>query len=182
MKGSVFVIGGARSGKSRYAVELAKKISKKVAYIATCTDPDKEMKQRISLHKKGRPKSWKTITCSKDIKDVLLGLKGVDAVIIDCIGLLVWNLMDNRLSDAKIKSFMKEMVRIISRCRFTTIVVSNEVGGGIIPDNYLARRFRDLLGTVNQIMAKEVDEVVFMQAGLPLILKSKNDREIICSC
>lgn len=172
MQKFIFILGGVRSGKSRYAIELAKSLSREVAYIATCTNPDKEMEARIKLHRKVRPKYWKIVEESRDISFALNKLKNkYDAVIIDCLGLLVSNLLSDDLKDGEILKNVKKLVQDISNNRATTILVSNEVGSGIVPENLLARRFRDLLGLANQLFAKEADEVVLMQSGLPLKIK-----------
>lgn len=168
----IFILGGARSGKSQYAVNLAKTMSKNVVYIATCGNPDKEMKERIKLHRKSRPYFWKTMTCPRDIDIALVSLnKLCKVVIIDCLGLLITNLMKTRIKESKIREFVEKIVKIVIKSKYTTILVSNEVGSGIVPDNYLARRFRDLLGLANQSMAGYADKVIFMQAGIPIKLK-----------
>ncbi len=176
----IFILGGARSGKSQHAVNLAKSLSKKVVYVATCINPDKEMKERLKLHKKSRPHFWKTITCLRDIDIALVSLnKLCKAVVIDCLGLLVANLMKEGLKDEEIKGFLEKIARIIVKSKYITILVSNEVGSGIVPDNYLARRFRDLLGLTNQLMARYADEVIFMQAGIPIEIKNLRRKILI---
>jgi adenosylcobinamide kinase/adenosylcobinamide-phosphate guanylyltransferase len=166
------ILGGARSGKSKYAVGLAKKVAKNVAFVATCICPDDEMKERIKLHQTLRPRHWKLIEEGKDIGSVLVNLKDkYEMVLIDCLGLWISNLLAEKLTDKKIEKEIKHLVEVISRLKTNVILVSNEVGGGIVPDNLLARRFRDLVGLVNQVMAKKADEVIFMQAGIPLIIK-----------
>ncbi len=170
----IFILGGVRSGKSRYALELAKRLSKKVLYIATCTGAslDSEMNKRIALHKKTRPKYWRTIEAGSNINSLLMKFNDrYNVIIIDCMGLLVSNLLEQGLTDKKIYDTFKDMPKVISRSKCATIVVSNEAGGGIVPDNYLARRFRDLLGLVNQIMAGCADKVIFMQSGIPITIK-----------
>ncbi|MEW5693531.1 MAG: bifunctional adenosylcobinamide kinase/adenosylcobinamide-phosphate guanylyltransferase [Candidatus Hydrogenedentota bacterium] len=170
----ILILGGARSGKSSYAVEIAKKLSKKVVFIATATSPDEEMKERIKLHRLKRPKYWKVIEQGKDIELVLPALKGkFEVVIIDCIGLFISNLLAENLNDKEIQERIQRFIDAILKSNLTTIIVSNEVGMGIVPDNLLARRFRDLTGIANQLIARESDEVIFMQAGIPLKLKNK---------
>lgn len=169
----IFILGGARSGKSRYAIELAKSLSRKVAYVATCTNPDQEMTERIRLHKKSRPRHWRVVEENKDISSALHKLKNkYDVVIIDCLGLLVSNLLSDELKDDEIFKNVKKLVQGISNNRATIILVSNEVGSGIVPENLLARRFRDLLGLVNQMMAQKADQAILMQAGIPLEIKN----------
>lgn len=176
MKKFIFILGGARSGKSRYAVELAKKISKEVAYIATYTMSDEEMKKRIKLHRNSRPDHWKIIEEGKDIKSIFAKLKDrYKVLIIDCLGLLVSNLLMEDFKDSQIQKILKELAHVISKAKFTTILVSNEVGCGIVPDNPLARRFRDIVGFANQMMAERADEVIFMEAGIPIKIKGETE-------
>jgi adenosylcobinamide kinase/adenosylcobinamide-phosphate guanylyltransferase len=173
MSNFIFILGGARSGKSSYAIELAKGLRAKVAYIATCINSDdKEMKERIKLHKKARPRHWKVIEEGKDVSLVLNKLnQRYNVVIIDCLALLISNFLLGNLSDSEIFRKLKKLTLCITKSKILTIVVSNEVGSGIVPDNFLARRFRDLVGLANQMMAKEADQVIFMQSGIPLKIK-----------
>jgi adenosylcobinamide kinase / adenosylcobinamide-phosphate guanylyltransferase len=167
-----FILGGARSGKSRKAIILAKEIGGKVAFIATCQPLDKETARRISAHKKVRPASWKTFECPKDIVNVLKGIgNGFDLIIIDCLTLWVSNLLLERTGENKIKHEIKRALVIFKKIKAKAIIVSNEVGLGIVPDNELGRSFRDIAGRVNQMVAQEADEVLFMAAGLPWKLK-----------
>lgn len=172
MKKFIFILGGARSGKSGYAVERAKRLKKRTVFIATATSLDEEMKKRIKLHKALRPRQWKLIEEDKDISPILLKLKSkYGVVLIDCLGLLISNLLAANLNDEKIQMMIKKLINTIRKANFTIIIVSNEVGKGIVPENPLARRFRDLLGLANQTIAKKADEVIFMQAGIPLVIK-----------
>jgi len=172
MKQFILILGGARSGKSSYAVELAKKLKKRTVFIATAAASDSEMKKRIELHKKVRPRKWKLIEEGKDISSILLKLKGkYEVVLIDCLGLLISNLLADNLGDKKIEIRIKKLIGTILKLRATTILVSNEVGMGIVPLSPLARRFRDLAGLSNQMIAKNTDKVILMQAGIPLIIK-----------
>ncbi len=172
MKKFVFILGGARSGKSSYAVKRAKKLKKKVVFIATATSPDREMKEKIKLHKAARPRQWKLIEEGKDVSSILSKLNGkYEVVLIDCLGLLISNLLESNLKDREIERRIKKLINTIVRISLTTILVSNEVGSGIVPANPLARRFRDILGLANQTMARKADEVIFMQSGIPVTLK-----------
>lgn len=174
-----FIYGGARSGKSGYAVKLARKLSKKTAFFATCTFTDAEMKRRITLHKKSRPKAWKIVEEGIDLKGALLKNKGkYEVIIIDCLGLFISNLMGANLKDAAIIKEIKAFIKTISTVKAHVFIVSNDVGSGIIPSNALARRFRDLLGFANQKMAKKADNVISMQVGIPIILKGGADELI----
>ena len=171
----ILILGGARSGKSIYAVELAKDFKKRVGFIATCTFLDKEMRERIKKHQRLRPRHWKLIEEGKEITTVLVNLQGkYDVVLVDCLGLWISNLLADNLEDKEIEKKIKELLSVISRIEITTILVSNEVGSGVVPDNLLARRFGDLAGLANQMLAKQADKVIFMQAGIPQIIKGGN--------
>ncbi|MFH1519545.1 MAG: bifunctional adenosylcobinamide kinase/adenosylcobinamide-phosphate guanylyltransferase [Candidatus Omnitrophota bacterium] len=177
MKQFILVLGGARSGKSSYAVELAKKLKKRTVFIATATVSDGEMKKRIELHKKVRPRQWKLIEEGKNINSILPTLKDkYRVVLIDCLGFLISNLLADNLEDKKIEIRIKKLISTILKLKVTTILVSNEVGMGIVPISLLARRFRDLVGLSNQMIAKKADEVIFMQAGIPVRIKYPGSR------
>jgi len=170
----IFILGGARSGKSSYAIKLAKQFKRKVVFIATAVSPDEEMKKRISLHKISRSRYWKLIEEGKDIHSVLISLKDkYETILIDCLGLWISNLLVENLTDKKIEEEISRLIKVISKLNVKIILVSNEVGSGIVPDNLLARRFRDLLGHANQMMAEYADEVIFMQSGIPLKIKGE---------
>lgn len=180
MKKIILVLGGVKSGKSEYAVCLAKRIAKRVIFIATATSPDGEMKKRIKLHKASRPRQWKLIEEGKAVSSVLLKLKSeYKLVLVDCLGLFISNLLAEELKDEEIEKMIKGLINAISKVKHSVVLVSNEVGCGIVPDNLLARRFRDLLGLANQIIAKTADEVVFMHSGIPVTIKGGySDAEI----
>jgi adenosylcobinamide kinase/adenosylcobinamide-phosphate guanylyltransferase len=168
----IFITGGARSGKSRLAVKLAGKAGKRVAFIATSAPGDDEMKARIAKHRNDRPRGWRTVEEELDAAAAICGIpRTTDAVILDCLTLLVSNLMLAGKSDARIVGEIRAVVSAARRAPFTTIVVSNEVGCGIVPENALARKFRDVVGTANQVIAQGADEVYAMISGLPLKLK-----------
>jgi adenosylcobinamide kinase/adenosylcobinamide-phosphate guanylyltransferase len=170
----IFIFGGIRSGKSSYAVQLAKKLSKKVAFIATASASDKEMKKRIKLHRSSRPKFWKTIEENENVSEILenAGNK-YEVIIIDCMGLLVSNLLLNEVKDTEIIKKINKIAKMILKSKHTVIIVSNDVGSSLVPDNPLGRRFADILGFANQIMAKKADEVIFMQAGIPIKIRAE---------
>jgi adenosylcobinamide kinase/adenosylcobinamide-phosphate guanylyltransferase len=167
------IVGGARSGKSTYATLLAKKHTK-VAFIATAQALDGEMKERIRLHSSARPKNWKTFEEAKNLGPLLNKItNGFNCCVIDCLTLLVSNLiLSGQKEDAIIKK-TKEMLIILRKKKAHVIIVSNEVGLGIVPDNALARNFRDIAGKINQIVAHEADEVFFTVSGIPLKIKER---------
>ncbi len=166
----VFIIGGARSGKSVFAQKLANRLSKKVTYIATAKARDKEMELRIKIHRKNRPSHWKTIEKEKNIAEVLSRIAGKSEVILlDCLTLLISNLLLSGRKDV-----LKEIGRLVNKIReikATVLIVSNEVGMGIVPDNKLARRFRDIAGRANQIVAQAADEIYLVVSGIPVKVK-----------
>lgn len=167
-----FVLGGARSGKSTYALSAAKKNRQEVAFIATCQPLDKEMAHRIELHKKSRPAYWKTFEEAKNV-DLLLGdiSRDFNCIIIDCLTLMVSNLLLAGCSKKVIEDKILKIIACLKKKNVCAIIVSNEVGLGIVPLNKLARDFRDIAGSVNQIMARESDEVIFMVSGIPMKVK-----------
>jgi adenosylcobinamide kinase/adenosylcobinamide-phosphate guanylyltransferase len=171
MKKITLILGGARSGKSSYALELARKY-KKVAFIATCQALDKEMAKRIKLHKESRPKDWDTFEEPKEVEAILKKLTNkYECIVIDCLTLLVSNLFLSGLNKKTIEDKISKLVAVLKRVNCRVIMVSNEVGLGIVPDNKMARDFRDVAGRVNQIIAAEADEVFFMAAGLSIKIK-----------
>ena len=169
-----FILGGARSGKSSYAVELAKEAGNRVAFVATCPYYDQETEERIALHKKERPSDWKTFEEYKDVAPVLANIDtqdAFDAVLIDCLTLFTSNLLMDNYEENDVKERINTMLDVLKEAKYDSILVANEVGLGIVPEHKLARKFRDVAGRVNQLVAKHSDKVVFMAAGLPLHLK-----------
>lgn len=170
----IFITGGARSGKSTLALKLAKKISKdKVTFIATCTPKDREMSERVQKHKKERPKSWKTIEEPDDLYKALTSKTSVESkvVIVDCLTILISNLL---LSGKKEDSIINEIGKALKKAKgysFTLIVVSNEVGSGIVSVNEIARHFRDIAGKANQLTANISNSVYAMISGIPVKIK-----------
>ena len=166
-----FITGGQRSGKSSFAVKLASARAERVVFVATCIPKDDEMKARIEQHKKARPRHWRTIVAEKEISSLLAQLRGCDLVIIDCLTLLVSNYLIQGESEEAVLQEAKRIVETAKRASFETVIVSNQVGWGVIPTNPLARKFVDTLGKVNQIVAKYADEVILVVCGIPLKLK-----------
>jgi len=183
MNNFIFIAGGARSGKSTFAQKVAARKGKKVVFIATCIPRDKEMKKRVMLHKKSRPRHWKTIEEDKRIAPVLKKLHGkYDVVIIDCMALFISNLLGDGKSLDKIEKQIANLAKSLAKAAFTSIVVSNEVGEGIVPANALARDFRDMLGITNQVMAKYADSVYIMHMGIANQLKGEKESGEAESC
>ena len=165
-----FITGGAKSGKSSFALKEAMALNKEVAFFATCIPKDDEMKKRVLLHKKERPKTFETFECETQIIKHFKNLKQ-ELIIIDCLTLFISNLIFEEKSDEEIKEEIEKLAEELKKQDFKSFVVANEVGLGIVPDNPLARRFRDIAGISNQIMAKYADEVYFMTSGLPIKVK-----------
>lgn len=167
-----FILGGARSGKSNYALKTAKENGKKVAFIATCKPQDLEMEQRIRQHKKIRPAHWRTFENYKDISLLLEEIgAGFDSILIDCLTLLVSDFMLNGFKESAIKNEINKLLKVLGQINAQSIIVSNEVGLGIIPENKLAREFRDIAGRMNQIVADKADNLYFLVSGIPLKVK-----------
>ncbi len=172
MREVILISGGARSGKSSCAVELAQRRGARVTFIATGAASDAEMKKRIALHRESRPPHWTLIEEGKDIAAILPALKDkCEVVVIDCLGLMISNLLANHLDDEEIERRIGQLGDAIRSTDLTTIVVSNEVGSGIVPMHPLTRRFRDLLGLANQTLARQADKVIVMQMGIPVVIK-----------
>jgi adenosylcobinamide kinase/adenosylcobinamide-phosphate guanylyltransferase len=164
---AILVLGGARSGKSRYAEGLAAGFAGRRAYIATPQPGDVEMAARISAHRAARALDWATIEAPLELVEALEQATG-DFVLIDCLTLWISNLL---LADLEVAPRIERLALALKARPGTLVMVSNEVGLGIVPDNPLARRFRDEAGLAHQHLAKASDEVIFMTAGLPARLK-----------
>ena len=163
------VLGGQRSGKSRYAEELVMASGCAPVYLATGTAGDGEMAERIAAHRQRRGGGWRTVEVPLDLPGTLIRETHSDAVVlVDCLTLWLTNLM---AAERNIDDESAGLVAALGRVRGSVVIVTNEVGSGIIPANALARRYADALGTLNQQVAAAVDRVVFMAAGLPLVLK-----------
>lgn len=172
MASSLFILGGARSGKSRFAV-TEQPPRGRVAFVATAEPGDGEMAQRIARHQAERPRHWTTVEEPWDLVARLTELEGQhDAIVVDCLTLWVSNrLLRGDGADA-ILDEAEALGKLIERRRAAFTLVSNEVGEGVHPDTALGIRFRDLLGFVNQRAARACDRVVLMVAGLPLTIKA----------
>ncbi|MDD2679456.1 MAG: bifunctional adenosylcobinamide kinase/adenosylcobinamide-phosphate guanylyltransferase [Candidatus Omnitrophica bacterium] len=167
----ILILGGARSGKSTYALSLAGK-NKQVAFIATGQGLDREMRGRILRHQEARPRHWKTFEEPRDLAALITRIgNGFDCIIIDCLTLLVSNLILAKHKEKVILEKCAALFLRLSRKKAKVILVSNEVGSGIVPLTKLGRDFRDIAGKVNQLAAKEAKEVYFLSAGIPLKIK-----------
>lgn len=168
----ILITGGCRSGKSRYAVDLAKELNKQTVYIATMTFKDAETEERIKSHKKARPSEWQTVEEGKNIDTILMNLRGLcEVVILDCLTMMTSNLLLELKEENKVIQRIESLLKVINESDMTIVVVTNEVGCGIVPDKKLGRDFRDLAGCVNQLFAQASDEVYLMVTGIPLKIK-----------
>ena len=166
---ALLVLGGARSGKSRHAQSRAEALDGELIYIATAQALDSEMGERISRHRLARGPRWRTVEEPLDLPDAIAGHAAPGTVLlVDCLTLWLSNLM---LAERDADSAATYLARAVADAPGTLILVANEVGLGIVPDNALARRFRDAAGWLNQAVAARASEVIFVAAGLPLRLK-----------
>jgi adenosylcobinamide kinase / adenosylcobinamide-phosphate guanylyltransferase len=162
------VLGGARSGKSRYAESLITALPSPWIYVATAEARDAEMAERIAMHRARRGAGWQMIEAPHDLALALETAPAGAPVLVDCLTLWLSNRM---LADADVDVEIGHFEEVLDRRAGTVVLVSNEVGFGIVPDNALARRFRDLQGRLNQRIAARADRVTLVVAGLPLIMK-----------
>ena len=170
MVSSLFVLGGARSGKSRFAV-ASQRVYARVTFLATAQAGDGDMAVRIARHRAERPEHWTTIEEPFDLVQRLRPLTG-DAVIVDCLTVWVANRMLRGDSADTILADADALAALIRRPAPALTIVSNEVGEGVHPETADGLRFRDLLGTVNQRIAAAAERVVLMVAGIPLAVKT----------
>jgi adenosylcobinamide kinase/adenosylcobinamide-phosphate guanylyltransferase len=172
MKQIIFVTGGCRSGKSRFALEYANKHFNSKVFLATAPALDDEMKQRIKAHQEARGPEWGAMEEQIEIaKSVASVETDYEVILLDCMTLWLSNLIMAGEQESQIFSRTEAFIEAIQKIPQSVIIVSNEVGCGIVPVNDIARRFRDIMGTVNQRLAACADVVVWTVVGLPQILK-----------
>ena len=181
-KKCILILGGARSGKSQFAQKLASKLSDKVVFVATAEAGDEEMHSRIEVHKKSRPRNWHTLEAPVGIaRRIQAQIGNADVVIIDCITMLVSNLLvgegDDKCGEEQVATEIDQLTECMDKLEAAFIIVSNEVGLGLVPENKLGRFYRDFLGRVNQLLAQRADEIYFMVSGIPLTVKERSGRE-----
>ncbi len=166
------VLGGVRSGKSRYAQQLAERVGR-VVFVATAKPSDEEMLRKIERHREDRPKHWVTIEEPLDLPQVLAQHEGgCDAIVVDCLTLFAANLLEAEGDDRDtIDLRVERLCEALRSVGCPVVLVSNEVGSGVVPAYASGVRYRDLLGEINQSVARIADDVVLMVAGLPLALK-----------
>ena len=172
MAHTIFVTGGARSGKSRLAEGLAAGYGAPLGYIATGRAGDAEMAERIARHRARRGPAWRTVEEPEDIAGAISANEGsCNALLVDCVTLWLTNLLLKYDDGARALEEVATLVRLLPELQTPLILVSNEVGMGIVPENALARAFRDLAGEASEMLARAADEVYVMFSGLPMKLK-----------
>jgi adenosylcobinamide kinase/adenosylcobinamide-phosphate guanylyltransferase len=187
------ILGGARSGKSNYAKQLAEARGKQVVYIATAEALDPEMQVRIEDHKKERPAQWKTLEIPRDVGRAIRDQPiHAEVVLLDCLTMLISNVLlaandsnevpDEDEASRAVEAEMETLLSAIQDSPADWIVVSNEVGMGLVPPYPLGRMYRDLLGKANQKLASAADEVYLLVAGIPIPLREKNPGDLTACC
>jgi adenosylcobinamide kinase / adenosylcobinamide-phosphate guanylyltransferase len=170
----ILVTGGCRSGKSGYAMERALALPGPWTFLATAQAFDEEMRVRIERHRRGRPPQWGLVEEPLAVADALSTALGqARTVIVDCVTLWISNLVctSESFDEGEASNRARDLAARAHATSAAVIVVTNEVGSGIVPENALARRFRDCAGRANQAIAREADEVVLLTSGIPLVIK-----------
>jgi adenosylcobinamide kinase / adenosylcobinamide-phosphate guanylyltransferase len=162
------VLGGARSGKSRHAESLITAQPPPWLYVATAEGGDDEMAARIAAHRARRGPEWRTVEAPRDLPGAIAAAPIGNAVLVDCLTLWLSNLV---LGEADVIAEALRLDEVLAQTKVPIVLVSNEVGAGIVPDNALARSFRDAQGRLNQQVAARAHRVVLMVAGVPLVVK-----------
>jgi adenosylcobinamide kinase/adenosylcobinamide-phosphate guanylyltransferase len=165
------LLGGARSGKSDLAARLASASGRPVVMIVTGEARDEEMTERIRRHRAARPSSWQTVEAPRALHEAVRGLEGGTFAVLDCLTLWVSNLIEAGMSDDEIVEEAREIARTLAKRDASSVVVTNEVGLGIVPVHELARRYRDTLGRVNAAFVSEAESASLMVAGRALSLE-----------
>ena len=173
MNTKIFIIGGCRSGKSRHALTKAQEFpGNNRVFIATCNPQDDEMRQRVVRHQEERSRTWQTVEAQLLLPEAVdANSRRADVILVDCLTLWISNLLMASEDPDEIERQIPRLTEAIQNARCPVVLVSNEVGQGIVPENKLARQFRDLVGYVNQAVAGCVDEVVWTLAGIPVKIK-----------
>lgn len=171
-KNITFVLGGCRSGKSSYALKLAEQIpgTEKI-FIATCIPHDQEMKDRVERHRNERSSIWKTLEIPVLLAEAIRKNDLNNVILVDCLTLWISNLLLETNELEEITGHIKNLAETLENIKCPVILVSNEVGTGIVPENRLARLFRDAVGFANQQVAAYSDRVIWMVAGIPVTVK-----------
>lgn len=177
----VLILGGARSGKSAYAERLATELGEPVLFVATATALDEEMRKRITAHQANRPRTWTTLEAPTALGSAIRARADeVRTILVDCFTLLVSNLlvragegMERGAVEREVEQELVHLLGAASEMGANLVVVSNEVGLGLVPEYPLGRAYRDLLGHANQRLAAAATDVYFMAAGIPVVVKGR---------
>lgn len=173
-KSIIFITGGCRSGKSRFALDYANRHFSKKLYLATCEIFDEEMARRVEHHRKMRGIEWETIEEPIEVVETIRkNLDRAEVILLDCITLWLSNLLLKWNDEERVILEIDRLVKALQEIRTSMILVSNEVGMGIVPVDPIARRFRDLSGIANQRIAETADTAIFMVSGIPIFLKGQ---------
>jgi adenosylcobinamide kinase / adenosylcobinamide-phosphate guanylyltransferase len=168
----ILVLGGCRSGKSAHALRLAEQMGPRRLFVATCVPRDEEMRERVYRHQRERGESWQTLEVPVTLADaVATRSASAEVMLVDCLTLWLSNLLMETDDEARLRRHVDVLARAVAAAPNAIILVSNEVGAGIVPENRLARRYRDLAGWTNQAMAAVCDRVVWTVAGIPVTIK-----------
>lgn len=169
----ILVLGGCRSGKSSHALELAESMGgRQRVFVATCIPHDDEMQARVDRHRHERSPTWHTLEVPVDLADAIATHSpSADVILIDCLTLWLSNLLMQTQDVNRIRRYIGGLAEAVKSAPQAIILVSNEVGAGIVPDNRLARHYRDLAGWANQSMAAVCNRVVWTVAGIPVTIK-----------
>ena len=178
VKEVIFITGGCRSGKSTYALQLAERMpAEKKIFIATCVPQDDEMKQRVAKHQRERSRNWITVEESLRLPEAILqNSRREEVILIDCLTLWVSNLLMETDDTKQLEQTITQLIHSIEKAQGPIVLVSNEVGAGIVPENRLARQYRDIIGLVNQAVAQTAGKVIWMVAGIPVTVKGEPPR------
>lgn len=163
------ITGGAASGKSTHALELASQHGPHALFVATCIARDDEMRAKVERHRRERPRNWTTVETARNVGQALT--PGFDAAVVDCLTLLVSQLLVEEFADADILAEVDSLCRAAVAADYPVMLVTNEVGCGIVPEHALARRFRELAGRANRLAVALADEVVLLVSGIPVRVK-----------
>ena len=168
-----FIIGGCRSGKSRYALESASRFdTKQKTFVATCQPLDDEMRERVTRHQQERGAAWSTFEAPLELPEAILeNSASSDVLLVDCLTLWISNLFMESEALEPVLDHVGRLLKSLEQASCSIILVSNEVGTGIVPENRLARLYRDAVGWTNQRVAARADRVVWMVAGIPVQIK-----------
>ncbi len=167
----IFVLGGARSGKSSFALQQGKVKSPR-AFLATAEPLDAEMARRIQKHQEARGRRWRTFEIPTQLAEWFTEQGGnYSSVVVDCLTLWLNNLLREKVRPRQVPSQVRKLLKAIRACPSQVVMVSNELGLGLVPGDAASREFRDVAGRINQLIAAEADQVYFLVSGLPLRLK-----------